>query len=120
MGGGGRVMEQISRQCERAQIIMGAAIDDAMKTQLSVTVIAAKKSGTTPTVEPAVAGGASDEPGAARGPGRIAPRCVPPVPAFTPEQREQVFGQHGSRRGRKVAARMRQAQLPLAIISKGR
>ena len=39
-----RVMEQISRQCERAQIIMGAAVDAEMKNKLSVTVIAAKKS----------------------------------------------------------------------------
>ena len=116
----GRVMEQINRQCERAQIIMGAAIDDAMKTQLSVTVIAAKKAGPPLTVEPPVAAADSDEPAAARGSGRTAPRCVPPVPAFTPEQREQVLGRHGGGRGRKVAARMRQAQLPLAIISKGR
>jgi cell division protein FtsZ len=35
---------------------------------------------------------------------------------LTPEQREQVI----ARRGRKGAAKMRQAQLPLAIISKGR
>src|SRR5581483_1391782 len=39
-----RVMEQISRHCERPQIIMGAAIDAAMKNKLSVTLIAAKNS----------------------------------------------------------------------------
>src|SRR5450432_2568292 len=37
-----RVMEQISRQCERAQIIMGAAIDATLKNKLSATVIAAR------------------------------------------------------------------------------
>ena len=37
-----RVMEQISRHCEHAQIIMGAAVDEALKNRLSVTVIAAK------------------------------------------------------------------------------
>ena len=38
-----RVMEQISRHCDHAQIIMGAAVDAAMKNRLSVTVIAAKQ-----------------------------------------------------------------------------
>src|SRR5271169_1969396 len=37
-----RVMEQISRQCEQAQIIMGAAVDETLKNRLCVTVIAAK------------------------------------------------------------------------------
>ena len=115
----GRVMEQINRQCERAQIIMGAAVDDAMKTQLSVTVIAAKHAGPPPPVEsPAAAN--SDEPAEVRGSGRIASRCTPAGPSLTPEQREQVLARHGNGRGRKMAARMRQAQLPLAIISKGR
>ena len=39
-----RVMEQIGRQCEHAQIIMGAAVDAEMKNKLSVTVIAARNS----------------------------------------------------------------------------
>ena len=38
-----RVMEQISRHCEHAQIIMGAAVDETLKDRLSVTVIAAKQ-----------------------------------------------------------------------------
>ena len=117
----GRVMEQINRHCERAQIIMGAAVDDAMKTQLSVTVIAAKQAGPPPMVEPPAAAAAdSDETAAVRGSGRMAARCAPSGPALTPEQREQVLARHGNGRGRKAAARMRQAQLPLAIISKGR
>src|SRR5580692_1361807 len=37
-----RVMEQISRHCDHAQIIMGAAVDAELKNRLSVTVIAAK------------------------------------------------------------------------------
>jgi cell division protein FtsZ len=117
----GRVMEQINRHCERAQIIMGAVVDEAMKTLLSVTVIAAKQNGPPPAVELlAAAGPDSEEPTAARGPGRAATRCAPAGPSLTPEQREQVLARHGGGRGRKMAARMRQAQLPLAIISKGR
>src|ERR1039457_7102100 len=37
-----RVMEQIGRYCERAQIIMGAAVDAEMKNKLSVTLMAAR------------------------------------------------------------------------------
>ena len=117
----GRVMEQINRHCERAQIIMGAAVDDAMKTRLSVTVIAAKHAGTPPAVEtPAAVAADSDESAAVRSSGRMTARCAPSGPSLTPEQREQVLARHGNGRSRKVAARMRQAQLPLAIISKGR
>jgi cell division protein FtsZ len=111
----GRVMEQISRHCERAQVIMGAAVDEAFKTRLSVTIIAAKQTG----IMPAMAGDLT-EPMISRGSGRSGSRCVPPAASLTPEQREQVLARHASGRGRKAAARMRQAQLPLAIISKGR
>ena len=38
-----RVMEQVNRQCEHAQVIMGAAIDEAFKERLAVTLIAARK-----------------------------------------------------------------------------
>src|SRR5471032_1479428 len=48
-----RVMEQISRHCEHAQIIMGAAVDAAMKNKLSVTVIAAKQNPAVQTEPPA-------------------------------------------------------------------
>jgi cell division protein FtsZ len=122
----GRVMEQISRHCERAQVIMGAAVDEAMKTRLSVTVIAAKPNGSMPAAE-SLAGAAPlataddyAEPMFLRGSGRSASRCVPPAASLTPEQREQAVARHGSGRARKIVAKMRQAQLPLAIISKGR
>ena len=111
----GRVMEQISRHCERAQVIMGAAVDEAFKTRLSVTIIAAKQTGTMPAMA-----GDLTEPMISRGSGRSGSRCVPAAASLTPEQREQVLARHASGRGRKAAARMRQAQLPLAIISKGR
>jgi cell division protein FtsZ len=122
----GRVMEQISRHCEHAQVIMGAAVDEALKTRLSVTIIAAKQTGAMPAAElpadaasPAMAGDPA-EPMISRGSGRSGSRCLPPAASFTPEQREQVLARHASGRGRKIVAKMRQAQLPLAIISKGR
>jgi len=121
----GRVMEQISRYCERARVIMGAAIDEALKTHLSVTVIAAKQTGALPANEPLsdaapqLMTGDWAEPMISRGAGRPA-RCVPPTSSLTPEQREQTLARHGNGRGRKAASKMRQAQLPLAIITKGR
>ena len=39
-----RVMEQVNRQCEHAQVIMGAAIDETFNERLAVTLIAARKS----------------------------------------------------------------------------
>ncbi len=122
----GRVMEQISRHCEHAQIIMGAAVDEGFKARLSVTIIASKQTGAMPAAE-SLAGAAFlatagdfAEPMVSRGSGRSTSRCIPPAQSLTPEQREQMLARHGNGRGRKVVAKMRQAQLPLAIISKGR
>ncbi len=38
-----RVMEQINRQCENAQLIMGAAIEEALGDRLTVTLVAARQ-----------------------------------------------------------------------------
>jgi len=116
----GRVMEQIGRHCERAQVIMGATVDETMKARLSVTVIAAKQNSTAPPAELRASAAETTEPAAARGSAWSASRCGPPAPPLSPEQRESNLARHGGGRGRKAASRMRQAQLPLAIISKGR
>jgi cell division protein FtsZ len=116
-----RVMEQIGRQCERAQIIMGAAVDADMKNTLSVTLIAAKNSGgknetpvsTADSPEQTIlrsAGGSPSSPGFSHRAGV--------APALQFHQREQTVARHG--RARKSGSRMRQEQLPLAIVSKGR
>jgi cell division protein FtsZ len=112
-----RVMEQINRQCEHAQIIMGAAVDAAMKNKLSVTVIAAKQN---PNVEPANVPANSTEPIPRNLMTRPAARCNSQPPGATLEHREQLLKQHAGGRARKSGSRMRQEQLPLAIISKGR
>jgi len=110
-----RVMEQISRQCEPAQIIMGAAVDETLKSRLCVTVIAAKNA-----VIPAEA--TTDLPERALSPGamaRLAPPAVPVAPPLNLDQREQMMARRGVR-ARKPGSRMLQTQLPLAIVSKGR
>jgi cell division protein FtsZ len=115
-----RVMEQINRHCERAQVIMGAAIDPEMKNRLSVTLIAAKNLGNRSTSS---ASGESCE-----GPvNRVASSrpthraTVPPSNSTMPEQRDILSGRHGSgTRGKRPGPKMLQTQLPLAIVSKGR
>jgi cell division protein FtsZ len=120
-----RVMEQISRHCEHAQIIMGAAVDTAMKNRLSVTVIAAKhnaaaapewSAASTPTAASGDQTGQMISRGATA---RTGARCATPAPTFNLEQREQLLAKHASR-PHKANSKMRQEQLPLAIISKGR
>ena len=120
-----RVMEQITRQCERAQVIMGATVDDAWKTRLSVTLITAKHS-VPPAPEP-------NETIAHR-PARIAGRPTPTVtpspsasPAANPgpsplqmQQREQLVKQHAPGGRRKADGKMKQEMLQLGTITKGR
>jgi cell division protein FtsZ len=104
-----RVMEQISRQCERAQVIMGASADESLKNRLSVTVIAARH-GAAAASETADAKGHRG----GRGSGRSATGS-----GFL-QQREQQVKQHvpGGRR-KPTDSKYRQETLPLMIISKG-
>lgn len=111
-----RVMEQIGRHCDRAQIIMGAALDASMKNRLSVTVIAARQ-GPPPKMEVPVSGETSEQftprIGVAPGTGRAV------TPGVNLEQREQQLSARHGGRGRR-GNKMLQGQLPLAIVSKGR
>jgi cell division protein FtsZ len=116
-----RVMEQIGRHCERAQIIMGAAVDETLKNRLSVTVIAAKDNPVAMELPPLGGAGDSSETMTARGlTARPGSRCGSPSAGLTPEQREQILTQRTGGRGRKGGSKLRQGQLPLAIITKGR
>jgi cell division protein FtsZ len=134
-----RVMEQVNRQCEQAHIIMGAAIDEELADRLSVTLLASK-GGAQPepaaTISaPSAARGMAPAPSGAARPtsfdiqlanpevaqGKGTSRFVPPPPALTPEKTEQLIAQQGGPgRARKGTSRLRQGQLPLEIISKGR
>jgi cell division protein FtsZ len=118
-----RVMEQIGRHCEHAQIIMGAAVDAELKNRLSVTVIAAKHNAPAGSSAASTAAFTSGDQGGQMTPrgatARSGARCTTPAPAFNLEQREQSLAKN-SGRPRKTASKMRQEQLPLAIISKGR
>jgi cell division protein FtsZ len=121
-----RVMEQLNRQCEHAQVIMGAAIDPAYNDRLSVTLIAARKRADSEAAGETGAAGSNEDLAAQLLPRSTAPRpgsrFVPPAPTLPPDQVQQLLARQGRAglRPRKSPAKLRQTQLPLEIVSKGR
>ncbi len=129
-----RVMEQINQQCAQAKVVLGAAIDQAMHDRLSINVIATRHSCHVPAkpassvsepADQAIAKDAAPDFDTEFLHGsetkRPAPRLVPPLPPLTMEQREEILAkQAGKATLRKKAMRMRQTQLPLEIVTKGR
>ncbi|HKX61518.1 MAG TPA: cell division protein FtsZ [Verrucomicrobiae bacterium] len=123
-----RIMEQVSRQCDQAHIIMGAAIDPAMADRLAVTLLASRGgilpepaviTATASSVPPAAADLADHLMGPEPGP-RPAPRFLPPPPTLTPEQTERLLNQQNAARPRRSGSKLRQGQLPLEIVTRGR
>jgi cell division protein FtsZ len=120
-----RVMEEVSRKCAPAQVIMGAAIEQAFAEQLAVTMIVARKSAeltdreTTPRSAPE---GLDAQLMDRRPTARPGSRFVPPPPVLPPEKMRQMLAEQsaGASRPRKARSKMRQGQLPLEIVSKGR
>jgi cell division protein FtsZ len=127
-----RVMEQITGECPKAQIIMGAAIDEAFRDRLAVTLVASHRhEPPAPKPEPEeTAAAETPEPAESldaqllnRGTtARPHSRFVPPPPALTPEKMQQLMARQavGAPRPRKTFSKMRQGTLPLEIVSKGR
>jgi cell division protein FtsZ len=111
----GRIMEHVGRHCDRARIIMGAAIDPSMKSSLSVTLIAAKNSA--PKIEKPE-GAENGDNADLTGLSRRRTTDMPTAPSLTLEQREHLTARHS--RARRDKTKMLQTQLPLAIVSKGR
>jgi len=131
------VMEHINRQCENAQVLMGATVDAAFGERLNVTLIATRR-------DPELAAAAAEEQGVAESvarppslqpaadegeflqisenPTRNRTRLVPPPPELAPSQMEQALVRQSGPggRGRKVTKRMLQGDLPLDVISRGR
>ncbi len=136
------IMDQLHRLSEHAQVIMGATIDPELAGRVGVTLVASRKApGEEPNgpVPDAAAHDAASEsaPPAAEFPTRGGledsarlpaerttrgkGRYVPPPPALTSEQAEQILAQQ---RGGPVRRRQRQkllqGVLPLEVVSKGR
>jgi cell division protein FtsZ len=128
------VMEQLTRQCHGVPLMMGAATHQDAGEALIVALLAAHSddaialpSPQEETVKAAPAprtgvadlgahlldqtGGSSNRPHS---------RFVPPPPDLSPEKIAQLRAQQAGAPGRKKAPRLRQTQLPLEIVSKGR
>ncbi|MDQ6631105.1 MAG: cell division protein FtsZ [Verrucomicrobiota bacterium] len=121
------VMEQINRQCENAHLIFGAAIDEQFTNRISVTLIAsrrpnrdeAKKILAESEIEEEVFPRPEME-AALPEVGRRSSGLVAPPPELSEERKEKLLSQQlGGSRLRKKSA-LRQGQLPLDIIAKGR
>ena len=137
-----RVMSQISRACENAQIIMGAAVEPDFGDRLSVTVIATRRGrgeaeahrpcGPSPVSRVAEAGPLESPVPVEESPAfdseffeksqpaRPASRYVAPPPELTADKKEQLLAQQNGKACRKPRSKMRQGVLPLEIVSKGR
>lgn len=129
-----RVMERLHQLAGTAPVLMGAAISAQAGDTLLVGVLLAL-----PCEEEHAEHSETPEPAAAALPAgpaedldsqlltrasasRSASRFVPPPPALPPEKIEQLRRQQVGLggRARKTPAKLRQGQLPLEIISKGR
>lgn len=131
-----RVMEQINRHAEKAEVIMGAAIVPECEGHMGVTLVASRRG-------KSAAESASEVPCVPSNPDELRSssmslietplyssavqprppsRYVPPPPDLTSKRKEELFAnQGGARSGRKGSmSRWRQGQLPLEIVSKGR
>jgi cell division protein FtsZ len=117
-------MEQINKHCQHAQVMMGAAIDESFRDKLALTLIASRSGAEdqAPLSMPRsnceeldtqlLTSGATTRPNS---------RFVPPAPPLSPEKVEQLLTrQAAGSRPRKKIAKMRQGQLPLEIVSRGR
>jgi len=120
-----RVMEEIKTRCQRAQLIVGAALDEAFSERLAVTVIAAREVAERSNGE--TNGRHEVEPFDTQLLNRVSTsrpcsRFIPPAPVLPPEQVEQILARQarGGTRPRTLSSRLRQGQLPLEIVSKGR
>ncbi len=131
-----RVAEGLRRECEGAEIVLGANVDTTLGDGMAVTVISTQRrpAGTAPAAAetpalPTVAkdrllGATGDDletdffrrnPPSPRPPSKF----VAPPPELTEEQRHQLLDRQSQRIGRG-RTKMRQTLLPLEILSKGR
>ena len=126
-----RVMQPLHARCGRAQVLMGALIDEAFRDRLMITLIAGRQSESASRSGPGESGSGEGAPDSnrldlhlVRSPSgnRSQSRFVPPAPALPPEKVEELLSgrKSGSGKSRKSATKMRQGQLPLEIVSKGR
>lgn len=118
------VMEQINRHCENAHIITGAAIEESHVGRLAVTVMATRRHAkdkpvAIETAVPVASLPAENNLVEPDTENRPPSRYVAPPPVITPDNVDHLMP-HATSRMKKKAVKMRQAQLNLEVISKGR
>ncbi len=128
-----RVMDEVHRHAEQANIVMGAAIEEDWRDRMAVTLLASRHLSSpepvaaaaegarlhTESASPQPAGEADTELVQPESTARPSSRFAAQPPSPSQETTEQLLTQAGGR-PRKSASRLRQGQLPLEIISKGR
>ncbi|HSH93027.1 MAG TPA: cell division protein FtsZ [Roseimicrobium sp.] len=131
-----RIMEQINRHCDAAHVTLGAAIEPEFNDRLAITVVASQPALRAPaqdeTEEPLLSAVELPTPSETSidtqflhrtESDRPASRFVAPAPNVSQERAEELLaGQKtgsGTRKPRK-GPRLKQTQLPLEIVSKGR
>ncbi len=124
------VMKEIKQRCENARLTFGATIEEAFAGRLEITLLASgkpqsaekifapgKSRGTAPSgMTPETDTPFLESPETTR----PASRIVAPVPEMTEDKKEQLLTKQTGIRARKSGSRMRQKELQLDIISKGR
>jgi cell division protein FtsZ len=122
-----RIMETLGAQTGRAQVLMGAVVEEGFREQLSITVVASRGDSSSSAREASdtagrASGGLDTQPLDASASARSHSRFTPPPPSLSPERVEQMMARQGGSpaRPRKASTKLRQGQLPLEIVSKGR
>lgn len=116
-----RVVQEIGGYCRHAQLLMGASIEDSFRDKLSVMIVASQAVRSEPTPRGATPEGLESQLlDRGRCPSGTS-RFVAPAPSLSPEQLQQMAnrGPVGGK-SRKSLPRLRQTQLVLDIVSKGR
>jgi len=126
-----RVMDEINRRIDNAQLIMGASVTAGFEGRLGLTLVASRRAaGDGRRPEPAESAVERAQPSDLEN-GLLAPapsecghsRFLPPPPQMTLDAAEQLQSRSGNgsgKRGKSSVRRLRQGDLPLQIISKGR
>jgi len=128
-----RIMEELKRHGDRAEWIVGTAVDPSLGDAISVTLIASKNgksaapAGEDAASAPRQAVSIASSPLLAHDAGfmdedstpRPAPRFVAPPPESTPERTRELMDKAPGSRLRK-AAKWKQEMLALEIVSRGR
>jgi cell division protein FtsZ len=117
-----RIVDALRHRAEAAEVMLGASVDDSFSDRLSVTVVVSRRE---PAPVPRL-GGSPEELSSQLLPStdeaRPPSRFVPPPPALTPEELAQMAASNrvSGERPRKSGPRLRQGQLQLEIVHKGR